>query len=304
MFSLHSEFVIRHWEFVILKMRFLKNAWIGLRAYRKALYFIIEHKLYWYVAIPAILMLGIYKVGYYILHKQPTFHARNMNEISWLLIQLLVEISISLALMRFAKYVVVVILSPLLSHLSQKVEYKLTGNTYRFHMPQLIHDIKRGLRIATRNIMWEYAFYIIVYVVARIGGSEAESMPLVLIVFVIGFYYYGFAFLDYVNERLKLSVDQSIQFTRKNRGMALAIGSIYSILIWVPVELDALFDWSTFGDNPFEFLYRFVVNLILWMCASFAPIWSIVAATLAMNDLVDLKKTREIVISDFSTTNS
>lgn len=282
-------------------MRFLKNAWIGLRAYRKALYFIAEHKLYWYVIIPAILMLGIYEIGYLILHNKPTFHAKNMNEISWLLIQLLIEISLSLALMRFAKYVVVVILSPLLSHLSQKVEYKLTGNTYKFRLPQLIHDIERGFRIAIRNIMWEYAFYLIVFAVAKIGGSEAESMPLIIVIFVISFYYYGFAFLDYVNERLQLNVEQSIQFTRKNRGMALAIGSIYSIMIWLPVELSALFDWSTFGDNPFEFLYRFVVNLLLWMCASFAPIWSIVAATLAMNDLVDLKKTREIVISEFST---
>lgn len=282
-------------------MRFLKNAWIGLRAYRKALYFIAEHKLYWYVIIPAILMLGIYEIGYLILHNKPTFRAQNMNQISWLLIQLFIEISISLALMRFAKYVVVVILSPLLSYLSQKVEYQLTGNTYRFHLPQLIHDIKRGLRIAVRNIMWEYAFYIIVYTIARIGGSEAESLPLVIVVFVISFYYYGFAFLDYVNERLQLNVEQSIQFTRKNRGMALAIGSLYSIMIWVPVDLSALFDWSPFADNPFEFLYRFVVNLLLWGCASFAPIWSIVAATLAMNDLVDLKKAREIVISDFST---
>lgn len=285
-------------------MRFLKNAWIGLRAYRKALYFIAEHKLYWYVCIPAVLMLGIYEIGYLILKNQPTYHARNMNEISWLLIQLLIEISISLAFMRFAKYIVVVILSPLLSYLSQNVEYRLTGNTYRFDMKQLIHDVKRGIRIATRNIMWEYAFYILVFIIAKLGGTRAEGMPLIIVVFTISFYYYGFAFLDYVNERLKLTVDQSIQFTRKNRGMALAIGGVYSILILVPVELDALFDWTTFGDNPFEFLYRFVVNLILWMLASFAPIWSIVAATLAMNDLVDLKKTREIVISDFSTTNS
>lgn len=285
-------------------MRFLKNAWMGLKAYRNALYFIAEHKLYWYVCIPAVLMLGIYEIGYLILKNQPDYHARNMNEISWLLIQLLIEISISLAFMRFAKYIVVVILSPLLSYLSQNVEYKLTGNTYRFDMKQLIHDVKRGIRIATRNIMWEYAFYILVFIIAKLGGTTAEGMPLIIVVFVISFYYYGFAFLDYVNERLKLTVDQSIQFTRKNRGMALAIGGVYSILILVPVELDALFDWTTFGTNPFEFLYRFAVNLILWMCASFAPIWSIVAATLAMNDLVDLKKTREIVLSDFSTQNT
>ncbi len=279
-------------------MRFLKNAWIGLRAYRKALTFINDHRLYWYVLIPAVLMLGIYEIGFVIQMHQPKYEVNNMNEIVWFLIRLLVEISIAMLFMRFAKYLVVILLSPLFSHLSQKVEYILTGNTYRFSMQQLIHDVKRGFRIAIRNIMWEYFFFIIVYIVARIGWDEAEASPLFYLIFVISFYYYGFSFLDYVNERLKLNVDQSIQFTRKNRGLALAIGGVYAIMIWVRVDLKALFDWSTFGENPFEFLYRFVLNLFLWMCASFAPIWSIVAATLAMNDLLDLKKTREVVVSE------
>lgn len=281
-------------------MRFIKNAWIGIRSYRKALIFINEHQLYWYVIIPAILMLGIYKIGDLIRAYTPDFEAHNMNEIVWLLIRLFIELSISIALMRFAKYLVVIILSPLLSHLSQKVEFIITGNTYRFEIPQLIHDIKRGFRIAIRNILWEYAFFILIFILAKLGSSSAEGIPLVIAIWFVSFYYYGFSFLDYVNERLKLNFEQSIQFTRKNRGLAVAIGALYSILIWVPVDLTALFDWSTFSDNPFEFLYRFIVNLLLWVCASFAPIWSIVAATIAMNDLVDLKKTREIVLSDFS----
>ncbi len=285
-------------------MRFLKNTWIGIRSYRKALIFIIEHKLYWYVALPAILMLGIYQVGHSILVSKPNYNATNMNEIGWLLIQLFFELSVSIALMRFAKYLVVIILSPLLSHLSQKVEYKITGNTYKFELTQLLHDIRRGFRLAIRNIMWEYAFFIVVYLFARIGWNSVEESPLLIAIFFISFYYSGFSFLDYVNERLKLNMEQSIQFTRSNRGLALSIGALYSLLIWVPVDLTALFDWSTFSDNPFEFLYRFVVNLLLWVCTSFAPIWSIVAATIAMNDLVDLKKTREIVVSDFSTDNA
>jgi CysZ protein len=212
--------------------------------------------------------------------------------------RLLLEISISILLMRFAKYLVVILLSPLLSHLSQKVEFLITGNTYTFSFRQLIHDVKRGFRIAIRNIMWEYFFFLIVYLVAWFGWKEAKDSPLFYLIFVIGFYYYGFSFLDYVNERLQLNIEQSIQFARKNRGLALAIGAIYSIMIWVPVELKALFDWSTFGADPLRFLYDFMLNIILWICAAFAPIWSIVAATIAMNDLLDLKKTRELVVSN------
>ena len=146
--------------------------------------------------------------------------------------------------------------------------------------------------------MWEYFFFLIVYLVAWLGWEEAKDSPLFYLIFVIGFYYYGFSFLDYVNERLQLNIEQSIQFARKNRGLALAIGAIYSIMIWVPVELKALFDWSNFGADPLQFLYRFILNFVLWICAAFAPIWSIVAATIAMNDLLDLKETRELVIAN------
>jgi CysZ protein len=221
-----------------------------------------------------------------------------MNQIIWYLMRLLLEISISILLMRFAKYLVVILLSPLLSHLSQKVEFLITGNTYAFSFRQLIHDVKRGFRIAIRNIMWEYFFFLIVYLVAWLGWEEAKDSPLFYLIFVIGFYYYGFSFLDYVNERLQLNIEQSIQFARKNRGLALAIGAIYSIMIWVPVDLKALFDWSNFGSDPLQFLYQFILNFVLWICAAFAPIWSIVAATIAMNDLLDLKKTRELVIAN------
>lgn len=279
-------------------MRFIQNLLVGWRAYIKAFRFILDHKLYWYVLIPAVLMLGIYQIGFMIEMNKPEARAENMNQIIWYLIRLLVEISISILLMRFAKYLVVILLSPLISHLSQKVEYLITGNRYTFSLRQLMHDVRRGFRIAIRNIMWEYFFFLIVYLVAWLGWKEAKESPLFYMIFVIGFYYYGFSFLDYVNERLQLNVEQSIQFARKNRGLALSIGAVYSIMIWVPVELKALFDWSTFGADPFQFLYNFLINFILWICAAFAPIWSIVAATIAMNDLLDLKKTRELVLAN------
>lgn len=279
-------------------MRFLRNLLFGFRAYIKAFRFIIEHKLYWYVLIPAVLMLGIYQIGFLIELNKPVAKAENMNQIVWYMMRLLLEISVAILLMRFAKYLVVILLSPLFSHLSQKVEYLITGNTYKFSMQQLIHDVKRGFRIAIRNIMWEYFFFLLVYIVAFLGWKDAKESPLFYLIFIIGFYYYGFSFLDYVNERLRLNVEQSIQFARKNRGLAISIGAIYSIMIWVPVELKALFDWSTFSVDPVHFMGQFVLNLLLWICASFAPIWSIIAATIAMDDLLDLKKTREIVLAN------
>lgn len=271
-------------------MKFFKNLFFGFRSYIKAIRFIIEHKFYWYLIAPAVLMLIIYQVGASIQSHYIRPLADNMNEIIWSLLYIMLEIMIAILLMKFAKYLVVVILSPLLSHLSMKTEKILTGNTYPFNYRQLVHDIKRAMRIVTRNLMWEYFFFVIIMIVSFLGWENPRESPIFYVTFIIGFFYYGFAFLDYINERRRLDVDQSIRFVRENRGLAIAIGCVYSLMILVPVDLSAFFDWSNFSNEPFAFLGRFLLQLLLWISASTAPIIAIVAATIAMHDLVDLSK--------------
>ena len=83
-------------------------------------------------------------------------------------------------------------------------------------------------------------------------------------------------------------MDEGIVFVRKNRGLAITIGAGYSLLILVPVDLEAMFNFSTFSTDFMGTLGTIGLNLVLWLCASAAPILAIIAATIAMNDLVDL----------------
>lgn len=273
-------------------MKFIKNFLFGIRAYFKAVKFIIEHKIYWYLFIPAILMLIIYQIGASIKSHYIAPKAENMNEIVWYFIYVMIEIFIAILLMKFAKYLVVILLSPLISHLSMKTEKVLTGNSYPFSWVQLIHDVKRAMRIVVRNMMWEYFFIVVIFIVSILGWEDPKSSPIFYLSFLIGFFYYGFAFLDYINERRRLNMNESIQFVRKNRGLAISIGCVYSLLILVPVDLGALFNWSNFSQDVSGTLGRFFLHLFLWFCAASAPILAIVASTIAMDDLVDLKKNK------------
>ncbi len=273
-------------------LAFFKSFLFGIRAYFKATKFIVKNKMYWYLIIPAILMLIIYKIGSVIKHRYVETSSGNMNEIIWSMIYIFLEISIAILMMKFAKYLVVVILSPLISHLSMKTERILTGNSYPFSFRQLIHDIKRAMRIVVRNLMWEYFFFIIIFVVSLLGWENPRSAPVFYLTFLIGFFYYGFAFIDYINERRRLDINQSILFIRGNRGLAIAIGSVYSLLILVPVDIGYLFDWSNFSTDKWGTVSQFLLHLFLWFCASTAPILAIVAATIAMDDLVDLSKNK------------
>lgn len=271
-------------------MQFFKHFWLGMVAYRDAIRFIHQKRWYWYFLIPAGLMLLIYKMGDALRTHSVTPNFDTMNGIVWYSIQLMIEISIALLLMKFAKYLVVIILSPLLSFLSQKCEKELTGKVYPFKMNLLVDDVKRGIRIAVRNMMWEYFFFIIIFIVSKFGWEDPKDSPVFYLTFVIGFFYYGFSFIDYVNERRRLDMDQSIVFVRGHRGLAVAIGAIYSVLILVPVDLSSIFSLDKIMENPVQNIPFFILHLFLWMCASVAPILAIVAATISMHKLVDLSK--------------
>lgn len=271
-------------------VRFFKEFFVGLKSYWDAFLFIRQHKLFWFVLIPAMLMLGIYKIGFIIKTHVFSSEVANMNDIVWYLIKLFVEISIAILLMNFSKYLVVALLSPLLAYLSQKTERELTGNKYTFNFKQFVNDIKRGIRIVTRNFMWYYFFFTIILLLSFLFWDNPTESPLFYIIYFIGFYYYGFSFIDYVNERRKLNVQESILFIRKHRALAISIGLVYSILIFVPVDLNALFAWKNFMNSPLEVFGNFFVHLFLWFCASFAPILACISATIAMNKLVGLKK--------------
>src|SRR5690606_36423367 len=126
------------------------------KSYWKAVLFIRDHQLYWYALIPALLMLGIYQIGYQLKQHHFVADTSTMNGIVWYLLQLLIEISIAMLFMQFSKYLVVTLLSPLLAYLSMKVEVIITQKTYPFSLNQFWIDIRRGVQIVVRNMMWQY----------------------------------------------------------------------------------------------------------------------------------------------------
>lgn len=266
-------------------MNFIQQFFFGLRTYPRAFQFIFREKLYVYFIIPAVLMLGIYALGAHIQSLQPDEPLETYRDLIWTSIRVLIELSIALLLMKFAKYLVVVLLSPLLSHLSQRCEKKLKGTSYPFSFKQLWSDIKRSMRLVVRNLMWEYFFFVLIFLISSIGWKPASASPVFYLTYVIGFYYYGFSFLDYINERRKMDVDNSILFVRKHRGLAMSIGMIYSLLILVPVDLGVLFTFADGMHDGLASLGEFFLQVLLWLLAAIAPVWAIVTATICMYDL-------------------
>ena len=52
--------------------------------------------------------------------------------------------------------------------------------------------------------------------------------------FVISSYFYGFSFMDYTNERQRLSLKDSIAYISNNKGLAIGIGSVFVFCFFIP----------------------------------------------------------------------
>lgn len=271
--------------------RFFRHLFLGYKSYGSAIQMVIDHRLYIYFLIPCILMIGIHYLGVWVVNQQqsPAIDTvRTMNDMVWYAISQHSLDIVGTIVSKSSKYLVVILLSPLFAFVSERIEEILTANRYPFNFKQTVKDVKRGVRIALRNVMWEYFFLIVVIGLTSFldGGIKTAlffSLPL-----LIGFYYYGFSFLDYINERRRLNIEQSIYFIRKHRGVAMAIGSIYSLLFLLPIDFREMMDFKDFDNYPWQTIIDFVINFIFWILISAAPVLAIIAATIAMHETVDL----------------
>lgn len=278
-------------------MNFFGLLFLGYKNYWKGILFLIKHNLYWYVVFPIVLFALIYFIGTYFFRievdllnsiQAKTQDINSLNDMIWFTSKILFYDSLRMLFTKFALYIVVVMLSPILSLLSEKIEEKITGNKYVFNFKQLVHDVIRGMKIALRNIMWEYFFIVLVLGLSSFFDAQIKAILIFSIPMLFGFYFYGFSFLDYINERRRLNIQQSVYFVSQHRGLAVSIGSIYSI-----------FFISYHGVmHQFQFIGSDTASVLLWgsllvitfILAVIAPIIAITSATLSMHELVDLSK--------------
>ena len=258
-------------------MDVFKGFGIGLKAYGKAIELIFSKGLWWYFLFPLLLNLiiflgGIYGIGTLANYveeylsslvnlDQATFWGaiylkKIMSGFMWLFFKFIFFIVFA----TFGGYIVIIILSPVFALLSEKTEEILTGNHYPFDGDQLMRDIVRGVVIALRNMIIEFGYIIVFFIV---GFIPLIGQFAAVILFLISAYFYGFAFIDYTNERRRLTISQSIQFMRVNKGVAIANGSVFALSMLIP------FCGVTI--------------------ARFVAIISVVAATVATFQIVDLK---------------
>ncbi|MFK8103359.1 MAG: EI24 domain-containing protein [Saprospiraceae bacterium] len=132
------------------------------------------------------------------------------------------------------KHLVMVIVSPFMSPLSQKIEAQMTGQPTKntgFNFNQAIKDFGRGLLIAFRNIFKEF-FYVLLLLL--LGLLPILNFLSPILIFATQAFYAGFGNMDYTLER-HFNVRNSARFVKNHRGLAIGNGTVFLLLLMTGV---------------------------------------------------------------------
>ncbi len=148
------------------------------------------------------------------------------------LVWLVIKIALWYLLGLTGKYVVLIVLSPLLAYASERTEEIITGRSYPFRLAQLLKDALRGAVMALRNGLLELGINVLAWIATLLLPIAAPVTALLLI--VVSCWFYGFSMFDDVFERQRLGIGASMRTARERRGMVLGNGLVFWLLMRIP----------------------------------------------------------------------
>ncbi len=130
------------------------------------------------------------------------------------------------------KHIIMALSAPFMSPVSEKIEAHLTGVKPHNHRNTTFKEqLWRGIRINMRNLVKELLITIPILLLKFIPIVNIFSTVLL---FLVQAYYAGFGNMDYTLER-HFKYRQSVQFVRKNKGVAIGNGIVFILFLLIPV---------------------------------------------------------------------
>lgn len=233
-------------NFVLMKkqLSFFSEFKLGLSSYLRALSFIFEKGLWVYSIYAIVIAIGLFfaelafaesfiqSLETQVFELLPFAEAgSSFGKILYFFVRIGLYIVFYFIFLTLNKYLLLILLSPLMAVLSEKTEAILTGKEYPFEFLQFVKDVLRGIALALRNMCLEFGFILLSLFVIWIPVL-GWLCPIFL--FVLSCYFYGFSMIDYTNERRKLTISQSIVYVKQHKGLAVGNGFVFCLLFALP----------------------------------------------------------------------
>lgn len=129
------------------------------------------------------------------------------------------------------KNIILALSAPFMGPVSEKIEAAMTGLEKIESNASFASLLWRGIIVNSRNLFMELLFSIPILFVSFIPIIGFLTTPLL---FLVQSYYAGFGVMDYTLERHYNHKD-SIAFVRTQSGKAIGLGSIFMLLLLIPV---------------------------------------------------------------------
>lgn len=130
-------------------------------------------------------------------------------------------------------FIILTILSPFNTILSEKLDSKLTGQKFSFSIIRLINDFIRMVLIVIIAISLQFIIIGIWWIICRITGIDG-TLIYKITTFLIGAFFFGFSFYDHSLERYEINVFGSLGFAFSNILMITITGTIFKLLYYFP----------------------------------------------------------------------
>lgn len=243
--------------------RFWKDARLGLTSYTKSFSFIRRNGMLHFYIYPVLLIVVLGATSFFGIQSLVDFISKWLNsligveeipaddflgkmkaffsEAGRYIVQALTWVSLVFVFYKLQKYIVLIVMSPVMALVSERTDEIVTGNRYPFSFKQVMRDVLRGVAIALRNGAIELVITVVLLalnllVTIFFSPLTFITSPLVTVaLFVIGAYFYGFSTMDYTSERYRLKLADSIKLVRRNRGLAVSNGTVFLLWLIIPV---------------------------------------------------------------------
>lgn len=220
----------------------------GIEAYGTAWNILFSRKFWWFMLFPVVILLLLFLGGnwlvnyageglYGLVEEQILTWVEGISWLQWIgqatsiFIRVILKLLYFLLFIAFGGYIILIVMSPVFSWLSERTEAHLSGVEYPFSFRQLIWEIGRGILIALRNMVLQLLLSVLIFFFSFI---PVLGLLAPVAVFLTSSYFYGFSFVDYAIERKRFNLKQSVRYVDKNRGMVTGVGAVFTLCLMIP----------------------------------------------------------------------
>lgn len=216
----------------------LRDILRGLYYYSESIEVIREARLWKYFIYSGILGLLVFSVfGVLIYQTYDILGSTILNWIPWDIEWLdslgnwLTLLSSSVLFLMLFRYIMLVVLAPLMSQLSAEVEAYIYREEARgTNIGTFFQETWRGIRIAFRNIIRELFWTVVLLLLGLFPLFSIIAGPAMI---ALQSYYAGFGTIDYWAER-HMNYKETTSYLSAHKGMLIGNGIVYLFLIAIP----------------------------------------------------------------------